>query len=543
MHAEWEVHGGSGPQMGGIAIRRATLWLAAAAVAAAVVFAAPGAARATAAGAVGVEAKAGQPAAKVGPRYMSIAVDIDQVVGGEFWNPDGGPPAEIPFPPYDFDRPALLRLTRQMLQGRPVYLRLSGTGTNKTYYDMSKDPVAEPPPGYQRVLTREQWDGAMRFAERLGLKVWVGINTGPGPRDDQYRWLPGNARKFLRYNVRKDYPLAVVEYGNEPNVFAVSGIPSSYTADDYARDSIRFKRLLHNVAPDVKLVGPGTILSPADPDGEAALGVTLGPIAADIMPLLPRRFYDAVNYHYYNALSTRLPIEPHVPADPLDPGWLTDQLVRSARYIQDLRDRYQPGAPVWLGETATAALGGQIGYSDRFIASFFHLNELGELGRLGVRVLVRQTLQGSNYGLLDALTTRPEPDYWATLLWERLMGRRQLAVRAPTGPATLKLFAACSPTGRRGGVTLLALNLSRTEEETLRLRGSGGDQARAFVVTAPDLLGDEVLLNGRRLATSRRGQIRGDLAAKPVRARELRLPPTSYAFVREPRAGARACGA
>lgn len=54
------------------------------------------------------------------------------------------------------------------------------------------------------------------------------------------------------------------------------------------------------------------------------------------------------------------------------------------------------------------------------------------------------------------------------------MGTRQLNVEAPALPTTLEHFAACTPTGRRGGVTLLALNLSRTEAETLRLRGAGG---------------------------------------------------------------------
>ena len=500
------------------------------------------AAPALAEGAVGVEAKTGRAAATVGPRYMSIAVDIDQVVGGEFWNPDGGPPAEVELPPYDFDRPALVRLTRALLRGRPAYLRLSGTGANKTYYDLSKHPVTEPPPGYQRVLTKAQWDGAMKFAERLGMKVWAGINTGPGPRDSAYRWLPDNAREFLRYNVKKGYPLAVVEYGNEPNMFGISGIPSSYNAADYARDSIEFKALVEDVAPKLKLVGPGTFLTPADPDGEEGVGTALGPIAADILPLLPRRFYDAMNYHYYNGLSTRLPFGPHIPDDPLDPAWLTDQVVRSARYMQGLGERYQPGAPLWLGETSTAAGGGQIGYSDRFIASFYHLNELGTLGRLGVSVLVRQTLQGSNYGLLDATTGVPDPDYWATLLWERLIGREQLNVKAPDSPETLKLFGACSTGGPAGGVTLLALNLSRDGSETLRLKGPGGAGARAFVVTAPDLYGTEVMLNGRELRASKQGRIKTDLAPKPVRGRSLTLPPTSYAFVREPRAGARACG-
>ena len=511
------------------------------ATAATVAFALGGAAIAD--GAVNVQAKTKRPAATAGPRYMSIAVDIDQVVGGEFWNPDGGPPAEIPLPPYDFDRPALVRLTRAMLRGRPAYLRLSGTGANKTYYDLSNDPVTEPPPGYQRVLTKAQWDGAMEFAERLGMKVWAGINTGPGPRDAEYRWLPANAREFLRYNVKKHYPLAVVEYGNEPNMFGISGIPLSYTAADYARDSIEFKSLVDDVAPKLKLVGPGTFLTPADPAGEEGVGTALGPIAADIMPLLPRNFYDAVNYHYYNGLSTRLPFGPHIPDDPLDPAWLTDQVVRSARYMQDLAGRYAPGAPLWLGETSTAAGGGQIGYSDRFIATFFHLNELGTLGRLGVSVLVRQTLQGSNYGLLDATTGEPDPDYWATLLWERLMGREQLDVRAPGSPATLRTFGACSPGGPAGGVTLLALNLSTTASETLRLTGPGAKGARAFVVTAPDPYGTEVLLNGRRLRASKAGRIRTDLAPDPIRGGSLTLPPTSYAFVREPHAAARACEA
>lgn len=538
---EREIQGGLRPRISGTSLDRALPRLVAVALAALALLAATGTSRATASGAVGVEVKGAKPVAEVGPRFVSIAVDIDQVVGGEFWNPTGGPPAEIPLPPFDFDRPALLRLTRQMLHGRPAFLRISGTGANKTYYDMSKDPVDEPPPGYERVLTREQWDGAMRFAERLGLKVWVGINTGPGPRDDRYRWLADNAREFLRYNVRRGYPLAVAEYGNEPNVFAASKVPASYTAADYAGDSVRFRKLLRDVAPGVRLVGPGTVLSPADPNGEMGLGVRLGPAAAEIMPLLPKRFYDAVNYHYYNAISMRLPVTPHVPADPLDPAWLTDQLVRSTRYVQELRDRYQPGAPAWLGETATAAGGGQIGYSDRFIATFFHLNELGTLGRLGVGVMVRQTLQGSNYGLLDALTGRPDPDYWATLLWERLMGRRQLDVGARAAPATLKSFAACAPSGRRG-VSLLALNLSRSEPVALRLRGAGGRGASAFIVTAPDILGDEVLLNGGRLSAGQRGRFRRELTGVPVARRTLQLPPTSYAFVREPRASIRACG-
>ncbi len=122
------------------------------------------------------------------------------------------------------------------------------------------------------------------------------------------------------------------------------------------------------------------------------------------------------------------------------------------------------------------------------------------------------------------------------------MGREQLNVEVPGGPATLRTFGACSPGGPRGGVTLLALNLSRTASETLRLPGPGARKARAFVVTAPDLYGTEVRLNGRVLRASEQGRIKTDLAPRAVSAHRLKLPPTAYAFVREPHAAARACG-
>lgn len=491
---------------------------------------------------VAVRAQDSRYAATVDPRFLSVAVDLDQVVGGKFWSQRPGEEAEVPVRPYDFSRPALLRLARQLA---PAYLRISGTAANNTYYDLSARPSATPPPGYNRVLTRRQWDAANRFAARAGMRVFFGVHSGSGPRTADGAWSPDNARALLLYTAKKRYPLGALELGNEPNLWWVrAGLSSSYTAASYARDVRAFEQLRRKVAPRAVDVGPGTVLGlrkriderPVGAPGRAALA--LGPEARDVLPLLPKNFYGAVNYHWYNAFSTRCAIEPHLPSDPLAPAWL-GLPVRGFDYVDALRDRYEPRRPIWLGETGSAACGGQPGYSDRFIETFFFLNQLGALSQRGVQVLVRQTLSGSDYGLIDDRTLEPNPDYWGSVLWRRLMGTRHLDLRARGGSPSVRIYGACTP-GTRGGVSMLALNSDRRASARLRL-GGRGTSASLYQVTSTNLRGRTVRLNGRVLKATRGGRL-PRLSPRRVRSGTIVLPPVSYAYVVQPHAHARACG-
>jgi hypothetical protein len=165
------------------------------------------------------------------------------------------------------------------------------------------------------------------------------------------------------------------------------------------------------------------------------------------------------------------------------------------------------------------------------------LNALGLLARHGLSVFVRQTLSGSDYGLIDDATLTPNPDYWAALLWHRLMGTRILATHLRHAPARLRVYAACAR-GERG-TTLLALNLDPRASVTVSLPPSTGAK-HIYLVTAPRLLGRQTDLNGQRLGTTASGAVPA-LPGKSSRAPHVKLPAASYAFLVEPGVGPAAC--
>jgi heparanase 1 len=377
----------------------------------------------------------------------------------------------------------------------------------------------------------------------LDYRVLFTLNAGPGPRDANGAWQPDNARALLEYSHARQYPVALWDLGNEANVFPVTiRLGYSVGGAQLARDATTARALIDATTPGALLAAPSSAYWPIF--GE------LFPLSNDFLAAGGGRAIDVVTWHYYPQQSRRclLATRRASPDRMLDPATL-DELDRWAAHVESVRDRYARGKPVWLGESGNAQCGGEPGVSDAFVSGFWWLDELGRTARRGQSVLVRQTLSGSNYGLIDDVTLAPRPDYWTAVLWRRLMGERVLD--APAGAdSLLRVYAHCTragaPDARPGSVTLAVANLDRSSAVSLALDSFGGT-ADVYELSSQDLASTEIRLNGGALRAEDDGAppvlaprvVHG--GASPLHPLRARFGPATYGFVVLPEAGAPAC--
>ena len=483
---------------------------------------------------------AGRAVALVDARFVSFAVDTIQVVGGPFWAPMGegeGLLGTRPVSRFSFTRPRLRRLAGAL---GPAYLRIGGTDADRTTYDLGDAPVSRPPGRAHGVLTRAIWDEVNDFARELDLRLLFTLNAGPTARDAAGDWDPAGARSLIAYSVAHGYPVDVWELGNEANAFPVAhGVWLS--AERYAADLGRARRLLDELAPSARLAGPASSYWPV-------LGAWRSSFDAGVLDHAGG-LLDVVSWHYYPQQSYRCPVATRsahagrmmtaVALADLD-GW-ADEVESATRAHTD-------GAEVWLGETGSAQCGGEPGFSNAFADALWWSDTLGRVARRGQKVVVRQTLAGADYGLIDERTLEPNPSYWVSWLWRRLMGTRVLAAAGErSGAGVLHAYYQCARPGapgyRPGAVSALFVNIAEETSVTVDLAKVSAAGAVAYRLTAPNLRARRTWLNGAPLTPLPDGTP-PDLATlgTPVRAgAALELPAASLAFVVLPAAEAPAC--
>ena len=106
------------------------------------------------------------------------------------------------------------------------------------------------------------------------------------------------------------------------------------------------------------IVGPGSV-------GEGVAGVQIVPPSAllrtaDLLAAFPRPVFDIFSYHYYAAVSLRCTpggLTGTTAGAALSKQWLA-RADQTNTFYESLRDRFEPGRPVWVTETADAACGG-----------------------------------------------------------------------------------------------------------------------------------------------------------------------------------------
>jgi hypothetical protein len=484
----------------------------------------------------------------VDERFQSYNIEAVEVTGGRFWKPyasagtsnAGAQPAANTPPgmnpslyeyraPIDLSNPRLRKLAGAL---GPAYVRVSGTWMNSTYFQDSDGPApAKPPAGFNSVLTRQEWKGVIDFAHAVNAHIVTSFAVSAGTRDAEGIWTPKVAQAFLAYTKSAGGNIAAAEFMNEPTFAEMGGAPKGYDAQAYARDFVVFQAWASANAPEMQIMGPGGV-------GEGT------PLAPPFMHLLTSEgilkatgpVFDIFSYHSYGAVSSRCAIMGSAMGTTEEAALSVDWLSRGASaeaFYAALRDRFEPGKPIWNSETGQAACGGDR-WASTFLDTFRYLNQLGSLARLGVQVQMHNTLNASDYGLLDEKTLEPRPDYWAALLWRRLMGTTVLDP-GPSPSANLHLYAHCLR-NQPGGVALLAINADKDAEQTLHLPVG----AERYTLTAANLTDSTADLNGKPLELGP-GDALPALRGTAVHAGTVTLAPASITFLAFPKAGNASC--
>ena len=495
--------------------------------------------------------------ATVDERYQSYNVEMAEVTGGNFWKPyeqrqaapavpgtatqasaattqaAGQDPSMFQKrPPIDLSNARLRTLATAL---GPAYMRTSGTWANMVYlHDADTPPPSTAPQGFQGVLTRSGWKDVIDFAKGVNAKLVSSFAVSQGVRDASGRWTPEQARRFVAATKAAGGDIVAAEFFNEPDMPSFGGAPAGYSAADYARDFAIFRTFVKTTAPQMQIVGPGSVGEDSLMPAMQGTGIAAGLVSTQaILSASPKPVFDVFSYHFYGAASQRCAAmgtgAQTTAVAALSEEWLS-RTEKSLGFYGQLRDRFEPGKPIWITETADSACGGNP-WAAEFLDTFRYLDQLGRLARHGVSVVFHNTLASSEYGLLDQNTFTPRPNYWGALLWHRLMGRTVLDA-GPIQPG-FHVYAQCLP-HRTGGVTVLAINTSRTETSSFELAKS----ADRYTLSAGSLDATEVRLNGQPL------QLQGhvpDLQPERVAAGRVNFEPETITFLAVFDAGNSSC--
>lgn len=482
-------------------------------------------------------------------RLVSYNVEMTEVTGGTFWK--AYTPGQIagtePFarlttlanatammdlmqfnPPIDLASPKLRTLAKRI---GPAWVRVSGTWSTKTYYDFDGTTGGKAPAGYNAVLTREQWLGVLDFCRDIGAKLLISVANCEGLHSADEPWNPSQAEQIFALSREYGVPIEAAEFMNEPNMLSYSGAPKGYTPADYVRDQDAFFHWVRANYPECRLVGPCTTVGVIGDEEEQKKG---GGGVADVLDSCStdelmdgaREALDVYSYHYYNGVSERLAsLMPaaHWPADKAHTEAYLAVAPTMARLNAPFRDKYCPGGEMWVTESGDAGGGGDT-WASTYLDVLRTLNELGGFSTVTTGVIFHNTLASSDYGYLKPEAFDPRPNYFAVVLWNRLMGRTVYDSGEEIREGA-HVYAHSRADGKPG-VAYLIINNSLTDTTTAELPAA----ADVYTLSAESLRASVMQCNGVPLVL---GEDLAMPAMDPVRvpAGKLELAPATCTFV------------
>lgn len=484
----------------------------------------------------------------VDKRLVSYNIEMTEVTGGTFWRAytpsqiagtevfppitalrDATAMSELMqfYPPIDLYNERLRELARNL---GPAWVRVSGTWATKTYYDFDGTTGGKAPDGYASVLTKAQWIGVLDFVKYVGGNLLISVSNCAGDHPDGGPLDLAQAKKIFALSHEYGVDINAIEFMNEPNMMELSGAPAGYTAADYARDQDILYRWVRENYPNCLLVGPCTTGDPStvSPNSKG-FGAGIGSLAKTCttheLLMGTSVKLDVFSYHYYNGVSERVAsLAPgaHWPGDQAHSDEYLAVAPETARAHAVLRNQYVPGGQMWVTESGDAGGGGDT-WASTYLDVLRTLNELGSFAAISDGVIFHNTLASSDYGFLDHETFKARPNYFAVLLWNRLMGAD---VYDCDNPNVEGAHIYChSRKDEKPGVVYLIINNSLTKSTMVELP----KEAARYTLSAETMRATVMQLNGKDLAVSGTSEI-PDMTPEKQSAGVVDLAPGSCTF-------------
>ena len=414
----------------------------------------------------------------------------------------------------------------------PAFLRLGGSAQDRASYKL--DGSTCPPEEF--CLDRARWDAILDFGVATGLRLVFGLNYHGNVAAG--RWDPSAARQLLSYTARHPHghALAAVELGNEPDLMGTS----KPTPSELAAGVSTLRALLHELWAGAANDGRRPFIAGPDVAGSATFAQQfLAALNATNTTL------EVLTYHGYCGGSG----DPKVAANVLAPSAMDSCASRASDY------RALAGAPgrTWQGEGEIAFGFCMDGVCNRWEDVLWYLDHTALVAQQGVAVFARCGLLGGYYEIIDhAGAMRPNPSYWAAILWKQTMGPVSLSAKQAPAVAslastqsTLRSYAHCGA----GNITVLLINLHPSAAAPVtvsahvssRPSATGGVfNGEVFTLTSTALSSGDVFLNGveRALELGHDGSLpdlSGRLASTSGKGFVMvTVPPQGVLFLRIP---------
>lgn len=357
------------------------------------------------------------------------------------------------------------------------------------------------------------------------------------------QWNPTNAIELLEFCSEMGFGDNMDwELGNEPDSYSAAA-QMTLTPERIGNDFVLLNSLLHlypNMATS-RIVGPDVVGT----GGASSPGLKIIQGVANATG----SFLKAITFHHYYFRGDTATIE-----DYLNPENFAN-LASSIQHVQNaIRNSKFPHLSFWLGETSDAWHSGTENVSDRFVSGFLWMDKLGLSAKMGVKVVVRQTLYGHYYSLLD-VNMDPTPDFWLSWLHRLLVGNGVLSVLPSAGvnvstPDTFRIYAHCTNTKsimqyKKGSVTMFGLNVNPLAAVSISFTGSLVKEGVDVYLLEPDgpkgVLSKWVKLNGERLLMTSDLYMPDIYPKKLPPGSKVLLPPLTFAFFVFPDADVMIC--